>query len=91
MLRKALRGVGDGIARIHGLDKLPSTLPAREQGVGRLTESQRFELRWEAYNVTNSFRAGDFGNNVALSSPTFGQIRTALDPRILQFALKYAF
>ena len=50
-----------------------------------------FEFRAEAYNVTNSFRAGDFANNVPLSSPTFGQIRTALDSRILQFALKYSF
>jgi hypothetical protein len=49
------------------------------------------EFRAEAYNVTNSFRARDFANNVPLSSPTFGQIRTALDSRILQFALKYSF
>jgi hypothetical protein len=29
-------------------------------------------------------------NNV-LINPTFGEIRTALPPRILQFALKYLF
>ena len=29
------------VARIYGLDKLPTTLPAREGAVGRLTESQR--------------------------------------------------
>ena len=29
------------VARIYGLDKLPTTLPAREKAVGRLTESQR--------------------------------------------------
>ena len=47
------------------------------------------EFRAEAYNVTNSFRPGDPAT--ALSSPTFGQIRSALDPRVLQFALKYSF
>jgi len=77
-------------------------------------EAQRFEIRVEAFNVTNSFRPGcvqgatgcspsgisgtpsvgggiTIGNSTALNSNTFGQIRTALDPRILQFALKYVF
>jgi phenylalanyl-tRNA synthetase beta chain len=35
------------VARIHGLDKLPTTLPAREQAVGRLTGSQRLRRRLE--------------------------------------------
>ncbi len=35
------------VARIYGLDKLPTTLPAREQAVGRLTESQRLRRRVE--------------------------------------------
>ena len=35
------------VARIHGLDKLPTTLPAREQAVGRLTPSQRLRRRVE--------------------------------------------
>jgi len=54
-----------------------------------LREMQKLDVRAEAFNVTNSFRpdtpAGGFGTN------TFGQIRTALDPRILQFAIKYVF
>jgi phenylalanyl-tRNA synthetase beta chain len=35
------------VARIYGLDKLPTTLPAREGAVGRLTQSQRLRRRVE--------------------------------------------
>ena len=35
------------VARIYGLDKLPTTLPARERAVGRLTQSQRLRRRIE--------------------------------------------
>jgi phenylalanyl-tRNA synthetase beta chain len=35
------------VARIHGLDKLPTTLPARRNAVGRLTRSQRVRRRLE--------------------------------------------
>ena len=35
------------IARIHGLDKLPTTLPARRNAVGRLTRPQRLRRRLE--------------------------------------------
>jgi carboxypeptidase family protein len=52
-------------------------------------ESQRMEFRAEAFNLTNSFRPLNPANT--LTSGTFGQIRTAGDPRILQFALKYVF
>jgi hypothetical protein len=52
-------------------------------------EAQRLEFRAEAFNVTNSFRPGN--PNANLRSAQFGQIRRALDPRILQFALKYLF
>ncbi len=54
-----------------------------------LRESQRLEVRAEAYNVTNSLRRG---NPVTiLNSAIFGQINTSGDPRIMQFALKYLF
>jgi hypothetical protein len=55
----------------------------------RFRESQSMEFRAEAYNVLNTFRPGSI--NTSLSSAQFGRIRTALDPRILQFALKYLF
>jgi phenylalanyl-tRNA synthetase beta chain len=35
------------VARIHGLDKLPTTLPARKAAIGRLTPSQRLRRRVE--------------------------------------------
>jgi len=35
------------VARIHGLDKLPTTLPARKDAIGRLTASQRLRRRLE--------------------------------------------
>jgi len=66
--------------------------------VFKLRESQNLEARIEAYNVTNSFRPGigspasGIGAPVtSLSSGNFGQINLALDPRLLQFALKYVF
>jgi hypothetical protein len=55
----------------------------------QLKETQRVELRAEAFNVTNSFRRGN--PITALNSNIFGQINTALDPRIMQFAVKYVF
>jgi phenylalanyl-tRNA synthetase beta chain len=35
------------IARIYGLDKLPTTLPARERAIGRLTHAQKLRRRLE--------------------------------------------
>jgi hypothetical protein len=55
----------------------------------QLRESQRVELRFEAFNVTNHFQKGIPVSD--LSSPVFGKILTAGDPRIMQFALKYVF
>jgi hypothetical protein len=55
----------------------------------KLRESQRLEVRAEAYNVTNSLRPGNPVANIG--SGIFGQINTSGDPRIMQFALKYVF
>ena len=52
-------------------------------------EIQRLEFRAEAYNLTNSFRPGN--PSTILNESTFGQIRSSDTPRIMQFALKYAF
>jgi len=57
----------------------------------QIKEGQRLELRAEAFNITNSLRRGNPG--VSLSSAnTFGRILSSNGgPRIMQFALKYAF
>ena len=59
----------------------------------RFKESQRLELRAEAFNLTNSFRMDIPTTNTTttITSSTFGQITAARDPRIMQFALKYFF
>jgi hypothetical protein len=57
--------------------------------VFRVREAQRLEFRAEAFNLTNSFRPQN--PNTALNNNAFGQIRTARDSRILQFALKFVF
>jgi hypothetical protein len=55
----------------------------------RVKETQRVEFRWEAYNVTNSFRA--VAPNADITNALFGQIRASRAPRVMQFALKYVF
>ncbi len=61
----------------------------------RVREGQRLEIRAEAFNILNGFRALTNTNTpfaLTLSSPnTFGVILAASDPRIMQFALKYTF
>ena len=65
----------------------------------KLTERHGFEIRAEAFNVTNSFRAGvasgltagNSGINNAFGNAQFGRITSAMDPRVMQFAAKYSF
>jgi hypothetical protein len=53
------------------------------------TERQRIDFRAEAFNLMNHAR---FGNpNTTMNSPSYGQILSARDPRIMQFAMKYVF
>jgi hypothetical protein len=55
----------------------------------RLRENFTMEFRGEAFNIMNWV---NFLNpNGTLSASTFGQILSANDPRILQFALKLHF
>ena len=57
----------------------------------QVREIQRLEFRGEAFNVTNSFHMDTSKLVTTLNSGNFGQVTGALDPRILQFALKYLF
>jgi len=54
-----------------------------------LGNSRAIQLRWEIFNVLNhtNFNAP----TSALNSANFGKITTALDPRIMQFAVKFDF
>ena len=66
----------------------------------RIREHQSIEFRADAFNLTNSFRAGvpsglttsgGTGVTTTVNSAQFGQILTAMDPRILQVAAKFVF
>jgi hypothetical protein len=55
----------------------------------QIREHQRFELRFEFFNLLNHT---NFSNPVsAKNSSTFGKIQSAADPRILQFGAKFEF
>jgi hypothetical protein len=56
----------------------------------RLTESKKMDLRMEAFNVLNHTRFNNPGTSLS-NGNTLGQITGALDPRILQLALKVNF
>src|SRR5688500_16364777 len=55
----------------------------------RFANTHRIEARIEAFNAFNWFRWGNPVTN--LSNQNFGRILSALDPRIMQFAMKYQF
>src|SRR5262249_6219370 len=73
---------------------LPIVDPSKFQNDFALTrtfnfQTQAVQFRWEVFNVFNRV---NFNPPVtALNSASFGQIQTAGDPRIMQFALKFTF
>jgi hypothetical protein len=54
----------------------------------RIQERRALEIRGEAFNATNSFRAASV---TTTQNNTFGRILSAQDPRILQLAMKFSF
>jgi Carboxypeptidase regulatory-like domain len=69
--------------------------PSRFQNDVAITRSLRWrdtravQLRWEIFNVLNHTNLN--APTTALNSANFGRITTALDPRIMQFAVKFDF
>ncbi len=55
----------------------------------RLAGPQTMQVRWEVFNVINHVNYN--APVTSLNSGTFGQILTAGDPRIMQFALKFSY
>jgi hypothetical protein len=53
-------------------------------------EKRRFQLRAEAFNLTNYVNFSQPGNNIS-SANTFGRITAAGDPRILQLVGRFEF
>ena len=55
----------------------------------RVREAQRVQVRTDFFNFFNEVNLG--APNGTLTSPSFGKITSAAEPRILQFGLKYLF
>jgi hypothetical protein len=55
----------------------------------KIRGNQSVQFRWEVFNVLNT--ANFNGPVTALNSASFGKIQSALDPRIMQFGLKFRF
>ncbi len=55
----------------------------------RIRERQHLEIRAEAFNIQN--RTNFLNPTATLNSSTFGKVLTDVSPRIMQFAVKYAF
>jgi hypothetical protein len=75
--RNSLRGPGAATVDFGLLKNIP------------VTEKMRVQFRAEAFNVLNRVNFSNPNNNQ--SSPTFGVITNASDPRVLQMALKFMF
>jgi hypothetical protein len=80
-----LGNVGEGSIRGPGY----WTFDAALSRTFAFSEDKRLEFRAEAFNLTNSYRRNNPVNS--FNNPLFGQVTSAQDPRIMQFALKYLF
>jgi hypothetical protein len=75
------------------------TLDAAVSRVFRINETNRIEIRAEAFNVPNSVKPlnplpanpGGIPGGTVLTNPNFGRVVNVQEPRIMQWALKYVF
>jgi outer membrane receptor protein involved in Fe transport len=78
---------GSGRATLRGPDRVNTDFAVAKKT--SITEHTAIELRAEFFNV---FNHAEFANpDTNLSSPTFGQVTSTFDPRILQFAARFSF
>jgi hypothetical protein len=78
---------------IHGPDQVDFDLSILKRTVIKWpNESANIEFRTDFFNIMNHPMFGDPSTNFAPGSP-FGQIGgpTVVNPRMIQFALKYSF
>ena len=55
-----------------------------------ITESKRFEFRWDVFNVANHTHFFNIDGNTT-DGTDFGRAKKVADPRLMQFALKFYF
>lgn len=77
---------GVGIVRGPGMKRFDMSLGK----VFSITERQRFELRGEAFNLTNTPIFASPASQT-ITATTFGEIRSAQGERNIQISLKYSF
>jgi len=57
----------------------------------RISETTKFEMRIEFYNIFNHTQFDPAGISTNISSSRFGRERLARDPRLIQLAAKFYF
>jgi hypothetical protein len=76
--------IGPGVFNLDF--SLIKTFPIRK---GPFAEIQGLQFRAEFFNL---FNRPNFANPIAtVTSPSFGQVLSAADPRIIQFGLKFVY
>jgi hypothetical protein len=55
-----------------------------------ISESKRFEFRWDIFNVANHTKFYNVDGNTT-DGADFGRAKKVADPRLMQFALKFYF
>jgi hypothetical protein len=82
-----ITGYGFGRNKLRGPGTVNADLAFAKQTA--ISERLHLELRADFFNI---FNHPEFNNpDTTFGSPTFGQILTTAEPRILQFAARFTF